>query len=111
MTTELDTSQPIPVIPIVLAAFFCIIGLVGLFDGLRPAAKRKTRVPSVMDTLVGRACISLWCLAFAAIGFGRAFRLPLVTSHENWFYAAGLGSLAFGLIYGYFARRMEQQRR
>jgi hypothetical protein len=47
----------------------------------------------------------------AAVGLGRASRLPLVTLHEIWFYIAGFGSFACGLGYGYLAHKLGQRGR
>jgi hypothetical protein len=111
MESELEASKPFPVVRVLVAACLLAVGAVVLFDSLRPRQRRTLRMTPLMDTRVGRACGSIWCLSMAAVGLGRASRLPLVTLHEIWFYIAGFGSFACGLGYGYLAHKLGQRGR
>lgn len=104
-----ELAQPFPMLPVFIASVVAAIGLGVMASAFRSPGGSSIRVRMpLMNTAIGRICISFWCFAMATVGFARAFHWAVVTSHEGWLYAGGFGSLLFGIVYGYLTLRRER---
>ena len=104
-----ELSQPFSMIYVFIASVIAAAGLGVMASAFRSRGGSSIRVRMpLMNTTIGRVCISFWCFAMAAVGFARAFHWVVVTSHEGWFYAGGFGSLLFGIAYGYLTLKRER---